>query len=359
MHTISEQRDGGGHRRRPSARQSLQRLTLGVKSGLIFIRSRYPHMKVEISSLRLFLAPLAQEKYSPRDLFQAIKTNVLLHSKTDQERRRDGHFHSHSLPSSIRLCHYFCLLYSLSCLLTLSDSFFLLLLGRVTGGMATSLLFSTFESWMIAEHNRQVCRYRTTVDGIMARPIRHGPPAHFPLISYRPASFATHGVLPITSSPTFPTTLLSRAFQAIGCHRRSPLLPLVTASLPASPVFSPMAPPNVAGATTVSGTLEESHLIQLPSARSCSHTPLLCHHLPAVRPFVIAIVFLLLGDVAILKYWNENTAEGLPEEASKGECLNSLRPILRTPKVSVSQSGRRETSSVFRYLTVSAPAYTR
>lgn len=67
--------------------------------------------------------------------------------------------------------------------------------------------------------------------------------------------------------------------------------------------------------------------------------PLAVHHLPAMRPFVIAIVFLLLGDVAILKYWDENTAEGLPEEASKGECLNSLRPILRTPKVSVSQSG--------------------
>ena len=59
-----------------------------------------------------------------------------------------------------RLCHYFCLLYSLSCLLALNSNFYVLLLGRVAGGMATSLLFSTFESWMIAEHNRQVCRRR-------------------------------------------------------------------------------------------------------------------------------------------------------------------------------------------------------
>ena len=28
----------------------------------------------------------------------------------------------------------------------------LLLLGRVLGGMSTSLLFSAFESWMVSEH---------------------------------------------------------------------------------------------------------------------------------------------------------------------------------------------------------------
>eukprot|EP00928_Gymnodinium_smaydae_P036512 TRINITY_DN25510_c0_g1_i1.p1 TRINITY_DN25510_c0_g1~~TRINITY_DN25510_c0_g1_i1.p1 ORF type:complete len:262 (-),score=30.59 TRINITY_DN25510_c0_g1_i1:234-1019(-) len=29
------------------------------------------------------------------------------------------------------------------------------MLGRITGGMATSLLFSSFECWMVAEHNRR------------------------------------------------------------------------------------------------------------------------------------------------------------------------------------------------------------
>jgi MFS transporter, MFS domain-containing protein family, molybdate-anion transporter len=30
----------------------------------------------------------------------------------------------------------------------------LLLVGRVLGGLSTSLLFSAFESWMVAEHRR-------------------------------------------------------------------------------------------------------------------------------------------------------------------------------------------------------------
>ena len=30
-----------------------------------------------------------------------------------------------------------------------------LMLGRLFGGIATSLLFSAFESWMVSEHNRQ------------------------------------------------------------------------------------------------------------------------------------------------------------------------------------------------------------
>lgn len=31
----------------------------------------------------------------------------------------------------------------------------LLLLGRVLGGISTSLLFSAFESWMVSEHRKQ------------------------------------------------------------------------------------------------------------------------------------------------------------------------------------------------------------
>ena len=123
-----------------------------------------------------------------------------------------------------------------------------------------------------------------------------------------------------------------------------------------------MAPPNVVGATIVSGTLKGAVSFQLSPSLGHALTPaLLCHHLPAMRPFVIAIVFLLLGDAAILKYWNENTAEGLPEEASKGECINSLRPILRTPKVSAvfnPLAGGRATSLALLWLTVSLPAYT-
>lgn len=46
----------------------------------------------------------------------------------------------------------FCLLYSFCCLTKLSSSFFWLFLGRVFGGISTSMLFSTFESWYVYEH---------------------------------------------------------------------------------------------------------------------------------------------------------------------------------------------------------------
>lgn len=42
--------------------------------------------------------------------------------------------------------------YSLSCLTKHSGDFWILLLGRLLGGVSTSLLFSAFESWLVAEH---------------------------------------------------------------------------------------------------------------------------------------------------------------------------------------------------------------
>jgi len=48
----------------------------------------------------------------------------------------------------------YCVLYIVSCMTKHFNSFPALLVGRITGGIATSLLFSTFECWMIAEHNR-------------------------------------------------------------------------------------------------------------------------------------------------------------------------------------------------------------
>ena len=46
----------------------------------------------------------------------------------------------------------FCLLYSFCCLTKLSSNFFWLFLGRIFGGISTSMLFSTFESWYVYEH---------------------------------------------------------------------------------------------------------------------------------------------------------------------------------------------------------------
>ena len=49
----------------------------------------------------------------------------------------------------------YCFLYSLCCLTKHSKVFSWLLLGRVLGGAATSLLKSVFESWLVCEHNKR------------------------------------------------------------------------------------------------------------------------------------------------------------------------------------------------------------
>ena len=46
----------------------------------------------------------------------------------------------------------FCVLYSFCCLTKLSSEFYMLLIGRLFGGISTSMLFSTFESWYVYEH---------------------------------------------------------------------------------------------------------------------------------------------------------------------------------------------------------------
>jgi len=52
-----------------------------------------------------------------------------------------------------RLCQLYCVFYFLSCVTKHARHYWILMLGRVLGGIATSLLFSSFESWMVCEHN--------------------------------------------------------------------------------------------------------------------------------------------------------------------------------------------------------------
>jgi len=49
-------------------------------------------------------------------------------------------------------CILFGVVYSLSCLTKHSPDYTILMAGRLFGGVATSLLFSVFESWMVKEH---------------------------------------------------------------------------------------------------------------------------------------------------------------------------------------------------------------
>ncbi|KAF2648245.1 DUF791-domain-containing protein [Lophiostoma macrostomum CBS 122681] len=52
-----------------------------------------------------------------------------------------------------RACTIFCILYSLSCFSMLSSDLVALFLGRILGGVSTTLLFSVFEAWMVAEYH--------------------------------------------------------------------------------------------------------------------------------------------------------------------------------------------------------------
>lgn len=51
-----------------------------------------------------------------------------------------------------KMCIAFSVMYSLCCFTKLFGNFYILLLGRVFGGIATSMLFSSFESWYVHEH---------------------------------------------------------------------------------------------------------------------------------------------------------------------------------------------------------------
>lgn len=46
----------------------------------------------------------------------------------------------------------FAILYGICCCIKISSSFWVLLSGRLLGGISTSLLFSVFESWYVKEH---------------------------------------------------------------------------------------------------------------------------------------------------------------------------------------------------------------
>ncbi|CAM0870917.1 unnamed protein product [Alopecurus aequalis] len=54
-----------------------------------------------------------------------------------------------------RACVTYCITYILSCITKHSPQYRVLMVGRVLGGVATSLLFSAFESWLVAEHNKR------------------------------------------------------------------------------------------------------------------------------------------------------------------------------------------------------------
>ena len=64
-------------------------------------------------------------------------------------------------------CLVFCVTYSVACFSTLFRSAPVLFLGRVFGGMSTSLMYSAFESWMVTEfHHRKLDQFGGSLSSI-------------------------------------------------------------------------------------------------------------------------------------------------------------------------------------------------
>jgi MFS family permease len=53
-----------------------------------------------------------------------------------------------------RACVIYCILEIVINLLEHSPNFWVLMIGRVLGGISTSILFSAFESWIVTQHHR-------------------------------------------------------------------------------------------------------------------------------------------------------------------------------------------------------------
>lgn len=54
-----------------------------------------------------------------------------------------------------RACLVYCASYAACCLSVLSDNLYILFAGRFCGGVSTTLLFSVFDAWMIAEYHKR------------------------------------------------------------------------------------------------------------------------------------------------------------------------------------------------------------
>jgi hypothetical protein len=66
-----------------------------------------------------------------------------------------GYASSMGFGTAVDRCLLYAVIYSASCVTKLFQIYWVLMLGRCLSGIATSLLYSSFESWMIREHSRR------------------------------------------------------------------------------------------------------------------------------------------------------------------------------------------------------------
>jgi len=65
-----------------------------------------------------------------------------------------------------RMCLSFCVLYGLHALLHAFTGFVVLMFARAISGIATALLFSAFEAWMVAEHGKRFSQHGAGAGGL-------------------------------------------------------------------------------------------------------------------------------------------------------------------------------------------------
>ncbi|KAL1283942.1 Major facilitator superfamily domain-containing protein 5 [Trichinella pseudospiralis] len=78
------------------------------------------------------------------------KTNIFTVAKSRSNDPKPKLMHGRK-----KICILYGILYALSCITKHSDDFWILLIGRFLGGIATSLLYSAFESWLVCESFKQ------------------------------------------------------------------------------------------------------------------------------------------------------------------------------------------------------------
>ncbi len=67
-----------------------------------------------------------------------------------------------------KLCQVFCITYTLTCVFITIPVFPILLVGRLLGGFSTSILYSAFESWLVASSNN-LALPQTDLSAILGR----------------------------------------------------------------------------------------------------------------------------------------------------------------------------------------------
>eukprot|EP00730_Choanoeca_flexa_P019191 TRINITY_DN9366_c0_g1_i2.p1 TRINITY_DN9366_c0_g1~~TRINITY_DN9366_c0_g1_i2.p1 ORF type:complete len:498 (+),score=67.35 TRINITY_DN9366_c0_g1_i2:122-1615(+) len=193
-----------------------------------------------------------------------------------------------------QMCITFCWIYSLSCMLKLFTNFYALMMARFLSGIATSLLLSTFESWMIAQHNRE------------------GFPSEWLPRTFALATFG-NGVVACLAG-----VVANIVADCCGHHRT------YADNALSSLWFNCIS--------LLSRSADGNH----PDAACCKRLFFPISVSPkfpaAVNPFMLAVLLLVVAATTIKATWEEQKVTDLVER-SNGQCTTSFRHLVRNRSV--------------------------